>query len=65
MAISVVSYAAPVFSEIASAAMQRLEVAPAKTTSAYDTASLLPFRWRRDRIVGSMPRPGAPPMTLC
>ncbi len=36
-------YAAPVFSEIASAALQRLEVAPAKTTSGYDTASLLPF----------------------
>jgi cell division protein FtsI (penicillin-binding protein 3) len=36
-------YAAPVFSEIASSALQRLEVAPAKTSSAYDTASLLPF----------------------
>jgi cell division protein FtsI (penicillin-binding protein 3) len=36
-------YAAPVFSEIASAALQRLEVAPIKTSPAYDTASLLPF----------------------
>jgi hypothetical protein len=36
-------YAAPVFSEIASAALQRLEVAPLKTSPAYDTASLLPF----------------------
>jgi cell division protein FtsI (penicillin-binding protein 3) len=36
-------YAAPVFSEIASAALQRLEVAPVKTSLGYDTASLLPF----------------------
>jgi len=36
-------YAAPVFSEIASAALQRLEVAPVKTPLGYDTASLLPF----------------------
>lgn len=36
-------YAAPVFSEIASAALQRLEVAPAQTSPAYDIASLLPF----------------------
>ncbi len=36
-------YAAPVFSEIASAALQRLEVVPATTSPAYDTASLLPF----------------------
>jgi cell division protein FtsI (penicillin-binding protein 3) len=35
-------YAAPVFSEIASAALQRLEVAPAKVSTGYDTASLLP-----------------------
>jgi cell division protein FtsI (penicillin-binding protein 3) len=36
-------YAAPVFSQIASAALQRLEVAPAKLPTGYDTASLLPF----------------------
>ena len=36
-------YAAPVFSEIASAALQRLQVAPVKTSLGYDTASLLPF----------------------
>jgi cell division protein FtsI (penicillin-binding protein 3) len=36
-------YAAPVFSEIASAALQRLEVAPAKIPTGYDTASLLPI----------------------
>jgi hypothetical protein len=36
-------YAAPVFSQIASAALQRLEVAPIKTPLGYDTASLLPF----------------------
>lgn len=36
-------YAAPVFSQIASAALQRLEVAPAKLPAGYDTASLLPF----------------------
>ncbi len=35
-------YAAPVFSEIASSALQRLEVAPAKVSTGYDTASLIP-----------------------
>jgi cell division protein FtsI (penicillin-binding protein 3) len=45
-------YAAPVFSEIASAALQRLEVAPAKTTPAYDTASLLPFAGDTNSPVG-------------
>ena len=44
-------YAAPVFSEIASAALQRLEVAPRKTSPGYDTASLLPFGGGR-RIAG-------------
>jgi len=36
-------YAAPVFSQIASAALQRLEVAPANVPTGYETASLLPF----------------------
>ena len=36
-------YAAPVFSEIASSALQRLEVAPAKLPTGYDTASLIPL----------------------
>ncbi len=36
-------YAAPVFSEIASASLQRLGVVPAKIPTGYDTASLLPF----------------------
>ncbi len=36
-------YAAPVFSEIAAAALDRLGVAPAAAPPSYDTASLLPF----------------------
>jgi len=35
--------AAPVFSAIASAAVQRLDVAPAKAPPSYETAGLLPF----------------------
>ena len=57
-------YAAPVFSEIASAALQRLEVAPAKTTPAYDTASLLPFGGDAMRIAAASPRRTLPPTTL-
>jgi cell division protein FtsI (penicillin-binding protein 3) len=36
-------YAAPVFSEIAAAALDRLGVAPPQAPPSYDTASLLPF----------------------
>lgn len=36
-------YAAPVFSQIASTALERLDVAPVKVSPAYDTASLIPF----------------------
>jgi cell division protein FtsI (penicillin-binding protein 3) len=45
-------YAAPVFSEIASAALQRLEIAPVKTSLGYDTASLLPFRGETNSPAG-------------
>jgi len=48
-------YAAPVFSEIASAALQRLEVAPAKVSTGYDTASLLPFANGADPMTGDAP----------
>src|SRR6202035_3254087 len=48
-------YAAPVFSEIASAALQRLEVAPAKVSTGYDTASLLPGVERANPVDNAAP----------
>ena len=36
-------FAAPVFSQIASAALARLDIAPAEAPASYDTASMIPF----------------------
>ncbi len=53
-------YAAPVFSEIASSALQRLEVAPTKVSTGYDTASLLPLADGINPIATDVPLDRAP-----